>query len=481
VSETLLSEFSAAQLAQAVSGRLVRGQAEQRFTKVCIDSRTAPANCLYVAIKGERFDGHRFLPDAAAKGAAGAIIRAGARRKFRVGRRLPLIEVEDTLQALGELANFLRRAHPVPLVGITGSNGKTTTKELLYAALTASKRAVLKSEGNFNNLVGVPLTLFRLDRAHQAAVIEMGMNSFGEIARLTEICEPDVGLITSVAAAHTEGLGSIEGVARAKGELFAGLSSSAVAVVNLDDEHIRHLPTPARRLTFSATEPQADVRGTLLADRGLEGLDFELEAAGERASVHLNLLGRHNLVNALGAAAAAHALGVSLAAIATGLGNYRPFSKRLQPTLAPEGYWVINDAYNANPASMAAGLRAAAGVAQATGGRLFAVLGEMLELGAVSEEAHRGVGRLCAELKAAVLAYLDTGSGRLYGEGAKAGGLREVVPGADHEEIASGLRRMLRPNDVVLVKGSRRTGMERAAELLLTPAEVRACACAPLP
>lgn len=474
MSASLVSEFSAAQLAQALSGSMARGKPGLRFSRICTDSRTATPGCLYVAIRGERFDGHAFLLEAAASGAAGAVIRAGARRRFRVGRSLALIEVADTLRALGGLANLLRRAHRVPLAAITGSNGKTTAKELLSCVLAAAGLVALKSEGNFNNLVGVPLTLFRLERAHQAAIIEMGMNSFGEIARLTEICEPDVGLITSVGPAHTEGLGDTRGVARAKGELFAGLSPQAVAVVNADDEHVRSLPTRARRLTFSALDTSADVRGRLTSDRGLEGLDFELTIEGRSIPAHLNLLGRHNLMNALGAAAAAHALGVGLEAIAHGLAAYRPFSKRLQPSLAPGGWWVINDAYNANPASMAAGLKAAATVAEQGGGRLVAALGEMLELGKISDEAHRGVGRLCAELKAAALAYLDTGAGRLFGEGARAAGLETVIGGAGHAEMAAALRALLRPGDVVLVKGSRRTGMERVAELLLEPEMVRA-------
>jgi UDP-N-acetylmuramyl pentapeptide synthase len=258
-------------------------------------------------------------------------------------------------------------------------------------------------------------------------------------------------------------------VARAKGELFAGLRPSATACVNLDDEWIPRLPTPARRLTFSAADPGADVRGVLLADRGLEGLDFELAVGGERAEVRLHLLGRHNLANALAAAAAAHALGVGLAAIAAGLAGHRSLARRLQPAQSPGGWWVINDAYNANPASMAAGLRAAASVARATGGTLFAALGEMLELGRLSGEGHRGVGRLCAELGCRALAYLDSGSGALYAEGARGAGLpaSAVLAGASCEEVARRLRPLLAAGDVVLVKGSRRTGMERVAEALL--------------
>jgi UDP-N-acetylmuramoyl-tripeptide--D-alanyl-D-alanine ligase len=468
MSALLIAEFTALEIAGAVSGRLVSGSADRRFSQVSTDTRTIPAGALFVAIRGERFDGHAFVEAALEKGAAGAVVQKGL--SGRAGGEAAIIEVNDTLRALGDLARFLRRAHPVPLAAVTGSNGKTTTKELLYSVLTAAGLSVLKSEGNFNNLIGVPLTLFRLCREHQAAVIEMGMNSFGEIARLCEVCEPDVALITSVAAAHTEGLGDIAGVARAKGELFAGLKSEATAVVNLDDPNISGLRTPARRLTFSA-EVAADVRGRLLADRGLDGLDFELATPQGKARVHLALLGRHNLLNALAAASAAHAMGVKLSAIAAGIAGHRPFARRLQPTLAPGGWWVLNDAYNANPASMAAGLATAAQVARGTKGRLFAALGEMLELGALSDEAHRGVGRLCAALGAHALAYLDSGAGALYGEGAVAAGLSKdaVLPGEDAAEITAGLQVLLRPGDVVFIKGSRRTGMERVAEALLSP------------
>ena len=466
---SVIAEFRAEQISRGITGELVRGWGGLRFSRVSTDSRSAAPGSLFVAIRGDRFDGHNYVADAAAQGAAGAVVQVGARRNLRLGRQIALIEVEDTLRALGDLARLLRRAHPVPLVAVTGSCGKTTTKELLYAALTVGGHRVLKSEGNYNNQIGVPLTLFKLERQHEAVVIEMGMNRLGEIARLTEICEPDVGLITCVAAAHTEGLGDIDGVARAKGELFSGLRGSAWAAVNLDDARIADMATLARRLTFTTrANEKADVHGTLLADRGLEGIDFELDIRGKTAEVHLALLGEHNLHNALAAATAAFALKVPVAEIAAGLASYRPFAKRLHPSLAPGGWWVINDAYNANPASMAAGLRAASRVAETTQGRLFAALGEMLELGAVADDAHREVGLLCGELRASVLAYLAEGRGALYGEGAAAAGV-EAIAAPSCEEIARRLRACLRPGDVVLVKGSRRTGMERVAEALLEP------------
>ncbi|MFH0809226.1 MAG: UDP-N-acetylmuramoyl-tripeptide--D-alanyl-D-alanine ligase [Pseudomonadota bacterium] len=468
----IISELSAADVAGVVGGRLARGDTGLHFGRVCTDTRTLVPGSLFVAIRGERFDGHQFLAQALAAGAAGLMIDAG-RPGVDLGGGVALIEVEDTLRALGDLARALRQRHPVPLIAVTGSNGKTTTKELLYSILTEGGRRVLKNEGNFNNLIGVPLTLFRLERGHQAAVVEMGMNRPGEIARLTGICEPDVGLITSVAAAHTAGLGDIAGVARAKGEIFARLPASARAVVNLDDEWVRGLETKAQRITFSGQREDADVFGVFVRDLGLRGLEFRLTVAGRTVEkARLGLVGRHKLSMALAAAAAAHAAGVGLERIAAGLEAHVPAgAKRLEAVRGGGGFWCLNDAYNANPASMAAGLKTAAEVARNQQGRLFAALGEMLELGALSEEAHKETGRLCFRLGARAVAFLAEGSGPLYGAGAVDAGMdpSAVLAGETCAEIASRLRPLLAPNDVLLVKGSRRTRMERVVEALIEP------------
>jgi UDP-N-acetylmuramoyl-tripeptide--D-alanyl-D-alanine ligase len=380
---------------------------------------------------------------------------------------LPLLAVPDTLAALGNLARFHRRRFAIPLVGVTGSNGKTTTREMV-ACILATRGPVLRTEGNLNNEVGVPLTLLRLDAGHTAAVIEMGMSHAGEIARLAAIAEPGVGVVTNASAAHLHDLGTVEAVARAKGELYQGLPADGVAVANADDARMlaRARKCGRRVLTFSGgADRQADVVVVAPVAQDEAGLSFALGIGTKEVPVRLSLVGAHNAVNAAAAAAATLALGCSDREIVRGLAEVRPVGRLLRMERLTSGVLLLDDCYNANPASMAAALLTLSALAR--GGRAAAVLGDMLELGPAEEAAHRELGALAAASGLALLATFGPRS-RLSHEAALAAGLPpgQALHTEDPSTLASWARERLRPGDVLLVKGSRGMKLERLVEAL---------------
>ena len=454
------SAWTVDEIVAATAAQVRQRGAAASFSAISTDTRALPAGALFVALRGERHDAHAFAADAAAAGARGVLVE----REVTVARDVTVLTVLDTLRALQELAASLRRRCAARVVAITGSNGKTTTKEMLAAILAAASAPddVLKTHGNLNNLIGVPLTLLRLSGEERWAVIEMGMNAPGEIARLTEIADPDVGVITNVAAAHLEGVGTLDGVAHAKGELYERMRRDAVAVANADDARVAALAArfSGRVVRFGAgTEVDAmhvecDATGAAA---------FDLCIGGKTARVRLPMSGRHNVANALAAAAAAHALGVDLDAIRRGLEAVAPLGNRMRRITLPNGATIVNDSYNANPASVAAGLRS---LRDAAAQRRIAVLGDMLELGAASAALHREVGRLAGELGIDAL-YL---CGDFAGE--TAAGARQTMPGdavhvaASHQAIAAQLADAIRAGDWVLVKGSRGQRMEEVVRLL---------------
>jgi UDP-N-acetylmuramoyl-tripeptide--D-alanyl-D-alanine ligase len=381
-----------------------------------------------------------------------------------VGDGLTVLGAPDTLRALQDLAAAHRRRHRPIVIGLTGSNGKTTTKEMLAAILAAASgvTTVLKTQGNLNNLVGVPLTLLGLTGAERYAVVEMGMNAPGEIWRLAEVADPDVGLVTNVGPAHLEGLGTIDGVGRAKGELFARMRASAIAVANADDPRVAALADafPGRVVRFGrgTAITAEDVR---LGDDG--AASFRLRVHGTAVDVRLRIPGRHNVQNALAAAAAAASLGVGPEIAAAGLGRAEAVGDRMRVVRLPGGVTVLNDSYNANPASVAAALQC---LAEARAARRIAVLGDMLELGPGSAEHHRAVGRLAAGAGLHALYVLgahaaDTAAGAAEGLPAAA-----IHVAASHAAIAEALAREAAAGDWVLVKGSRGQRMEEVVRLL---------------
>jgi UDP-N-acetylmuramoyl-tripeptide--D-alanyl-D-alanine ligase len=447
---------------RATGASVVRRGRTGEFARIATDTRTLVGGELFVALKGAHHDAHRFLADALAAGAAGLVVeRTG---ELPADAEATVLRVPDTLRTLQDLAADLRRRVDPCVFAITGSNGKTTTKEMLAAILeTAGGTAsVLKTYGNLNNLIGVPLTLLGLAGGERHAVIEMGMNAPGEIRRLTEIADPDVGVITNVGPAHLEGLGSIAGVARAKGELFASMRPTATAVVNADDPYVAALGDafPGRVVRFgvgaevAADQVTCDARGAAA---------FRLHVGGTAVDVALRIPGRHNVPNALAAAAAAWAVGVTPAAICAGLRAAVPVGSRMRVVVLANGVTVVDDSYNANPASMAAALRS---LAEAPATRRIAVLGDMLELGAASAEQHRDAGRLAGTLRLTAL-YLHGDFARETAAGAAEGMAADAIHVApNHAAIAAALTADARAGDWVLVKGSRGQRMEAVVRLL---------------
>lgn len=444
---------------QATSGR---PGARASYSAVFTDTRKPTPDGLFVALRGERFDAHDFLGAAVAAGAAGLVVEQG-RAAGLDAPHVALFEVRDTLEALGGLARFHRQRFRVPVGAVTGSNGKTTTKELV-ASILQVRGPALKTEGNLNNEVGLPLTLFGLEPRHTAAILELGMNRPQEIRRLTDIARPDAGLITVVQPAHLEGLGSLEGVAKAKAELFWGLAPDATAVVNADDPRIvaEARGVRCKVLTFGRAR-EAAVRLERVEPRGQAGLELSIGWEGRTTPVALKLIGAHNAMNATGAFALALALGYAPEECRRGLEAAQAVTRRLTLRQAPGGVTVVDDCYNANPASMAAALETLEGLAPA--GRGVAVLGDMLELGAAELEAHRRLGELTAAHAGTAVfvgpraaAALDAARARL-GDAA-----------AHFEEPAQALewlRPRLREGDVVLVKASRGMHLERVVDALL--------------
>jgi len=456
--------FTASELAAATGGTWAGG-VPGPVAGVSTDTRSIPSGSAFVALRGERFDGHDFLAEAARSGAACAVVlreRAGA-----VPAGLPALLVDDTLRALGAIARHHRLRFALPVVGVTGSNGKTTTREMI-AAILATRGPVLKTEGNLNNEVGVPLTLLRLDASHAAAVIEMGMNRRGEIGRLTALAEPRVGVVTNAYPAHLEGLGTVDGVADAKGELYKGLPADGIVVANADDPRMLHRARKSGRrvLTFSGGQDrEADVVVLDVLSEDPDGMRFLLGIGTKELEVTLPLVGAHNAVNAAAAAAAALALGCTDREIVRGLAAVRTVGRRLRIERLPSGVLLVDDCYNANPASMKAALATLRKLAGT--GRAVAALGDMLELGAAEADLHRELGADAARTGLAALATFGPRS-RLAHEAALAAG----VPAADafHTEdpqaLAAFVRERLRPGDVLLVKGSRGMKLERLVEAL---------------
>jgi UDP-N-acetylmuramoyl-tripeptide--D-alanyl-D-alanine ligase len=456
--------FTLAEIAAAVRGEVVRGAPDLRVAGVSTDSRTALPGDLFVALRGPRFDGHAFLAAAAERGAAAALV---ARDALPVAAELPLVAAEDTLRALGDLAARHRRRCRAEVVGVTGSAGKTTTKEMA-AAILSRRGPTLRTRGNLNNLIGLPLTVFGLGPEHRYAVLEMGMSRLGEIARLAEIARPNVGVVTNVAAAHTAGVGGIEGVARAKGELFAALGEADVAAVNLDDPRIAALrPGLRSRVVTFGRQPAADVR--LLGEPAVSfaGTRARVRVGGAEVEIALPQIGVHQVENALAAMAVSHALGIPAEEMPPGLAATEAVAGRMTVRQA-RGVTLLDDTYNANPRSVAMALETLA--ALAGGGRAVAVLGDMLELGEESAAEHREVGRLAARRCAALFAFGPEAA--QAAAGAREAGLAEVFHSADAEEMAQALRASVRAGDVVLVKGSRGMRMERIVEALGGAAEV---------
>ncbi len=457
--------WTVAKLLEATQGHLAQGDLATPVKDISTDTRAIQPGDCFVALSGERHDGHDFIGGALSGGATALLV---SRRLIDLPRVVPpniaVVEVRDTLHALGELARSCRRHHSIPLVGISGSNGKTSTKEMV-AGILGRTRHILKNKGNFNNLIGVPLTLLTLGPEHQAAVVEMGINVPGEMARLVEIASPDVGLITNIHPAHLEGLQSMDRILEEKGKLWTGLRPEDLAVVNLDDERLARLSASleARTVTYSLRDPSARVK--LLGEVTLrDGMSqFRVGLGGEEITIRLSVLGMHQVGNAVAAAAVAWAMGESARNIAAALEAHQPVRQRMEMHRLPCGATLVDDSYNANPGSVLAAVRA---LAAACGGKpLVAVLGEMRELGPDSSRLHRELGRQIGALGVARLITLGDLSREIV-EGAREAGLSAAVclHASSHAEACACLLEGLKGDEWVLVKGSRAMAMEKIVE-----------------
>ena len=447
-----------AELARVTGGVLHGGDAA--FGTVSLDSRTLEPGSLFVALRGERVDGHQFVPDALERGAAGALVAR------HVMVPLAQVVVPDVLEGLTRFASAWRDDFDGTVVGITGSNGKTTVKEMTGAIL-ACAGPCLVTRGNLNNHIGVPLTLCRLDAAHRYAVIEMGANHQREIAHLASIAKPDVGLVINAGPAHLEGFGGLDGVAKGKGEMFSAIGVDGTAVINADDRFAAYWHGLARQagrvITFGLRE-RADFTASGVQER-LEAdgfvTSFDLACPLGRRRVSMQLAGEHNVMNALAAAAAAAAAGADLDAIASGLASMRAVAGRLEIKPIVGGARLIDDSYNANPGSLRAGLRALASVP----GRHWLVLGEMRELGEESDRLHAEMGEFAREVGVARLLAVGEDA-RHAVEAFGAGGTWF----ASVEDLIEAVRAGIGADVTVLVKGSRANRLERVA-LALAPGE----------
>ena len=444
-------------VAAAVQGRLVGADAE--FTLVAVDSRSVLPGSLFVARVGDHSDGHAFLEDAFANGAAGALVQL---EDSALG---PLVVVQDTGRALLDLAADERKSLAARVIGITGSTGKTSTKDFTAAVLGA-RFEMRASPASFNNEVGVPLTILGADDRTEMLICEMGSRGVGHIAMLCEVARPDVGIVTNVGVAHLELFGSRDHIVQAKAELVEALPDEGVAVLNGDDPVVRDCArrTGARTVSYG-TSSDVDVGARDVELDAEARASFTLVAGGDSERVELAVPGEHMVPNALAAAACGWALGVSVAECAAALKGAHVSAWRMETFTSPDGLRVINDAYNANPTSMAAALQTARTMAGA--GRLIAVLGHMAELGPISQEEHERVGALVARVEVDRLITVGAQAREIERAGVREGlPMRDVTNVPTVEDALADLRAHSRPGDVVLVKASRVVGLERLGELL---------------
>ncbi|HEU5071521.1 MAG TPA: UDP-N-acetylmuramoyl-tripeptide--D-alanyl-D-alanine ligase [Verrucomicrobiae bacterium] len=447
-------------ITEACGGKIVAGDAGRLVQRVCTDSRQVQAGDLFIALAGERFDAHDFLPDVVKKAAA-VLVRTG--RAPADPQSCAVIEVADLRAALGQIAAAYRRDFAFPFIAVGGSNGKTTTKELI-AAVLRQRLATVWSEASFNNDIGVPLTLLRVDASHQAAVLEAGTNHPGELRPLLQMIQPRFGVITNVGREHLEFFGDLAGVAQEEGALAEALPADGTLVLNGDDAFAARLAARSRARVVRVGFGEANDWRAAWARLSKDGATFRVTAPRPEfnGDYRVNLLGRHQVNNALFALALGAELGLTAAELQRGLAECKPAKMRLQ-LFEQGGVRVLDDAYNANADSVLAALQTLAELP--CKGRTVAVLGDMAELGAHTEAAHREVGRRAAELGIGQLIAVGK-QARWTAEGARAAGLHRVLEFADVESAAGAVKNFLKPGDLLLLKASRAARLERITEQL---------------
>ena len=441
-----------------VTGAESNSDAEIFFEDVITDSRKVTGGELFVALKGENFNGESFAKEAIKKGAVAVMVS-------KTAKRLPddvVLKVDDTLKAYQQIAEAWRERFDIPIVAVTGSNGKTTTKDLTAAALNGLGH-VQKTSGNFNNEIGVPMTLLELNDKHNAAVVEIGMRGLGQIESLAKVVKPTIGIVTNVSETHIELLGSIENIARAKGELVEAIKSGGTIILNADNKHTAEMRTLAgagvKVMTYGLENP-ADVtaKDVLI---GSVSTEFTLSYRGEDFDFEIPMLGRHNVSNALAAIAAGLTLGLTVEEIQRGISTLTTTKMRFE-VIRRDGLTIVNDAYNASPASMRVAIKTASEIYS---GRLIAVLGDMLELGDIAEAVHREIGAELVENKFDTLITLGE-LGKFIAAGARDAGLKNVYTFDTHEDAAKKIIEIVHDGDTILFKASHVMHMEKIIELI---------------
>jgi len=463
------TQWTTADILKATGGEIICGDLNYAFSGISIDSRSISSDELYVAIKGEVHDGHSFSEDVIRQGISGLVIEKDKAKGLPLTKwkekETVCMAVNNTTKALGDLASFHRKRANVPVVAITGSNGKTTTREMT-AAVVGQRFATLSSKGNFNNEIGLPLTLLKLNHGHEMAVVELGMNAPGEIARLGEICMPDIGVITNIGPAHLKGVGSIEGVMREKGELLDKIKAGGTAVLNADDHRVLLLAGKATaNVIFFGMSDEATIRAETIIAKDL-CTSFTLALPDETISIYLKIPGIFMVSNALAAAAVGYKLGLSAKEIKTGLEDFKPVGQRMNILRTSSGVNLIDDTYNANPGSMEAALKTLTTLKKNNRG-IF-VAGDMFELGRHAEKMHEEFGAMAAGSDISMI-YATGEFAETVASGAAGGGMRsENIFTGSKKDILDDLTGRLRANDWILVKGSRGMGMEEIVEGLMS-------------
>lgn len=455
----MIGDWSLKTLQQALGGALnATAHGEAEFTRVCTDTRAIEPGDLFVALRGPNFDGHQFLAQAKAAGAQAAVVDS------LQPLDLPQWQVDDTRTALGQIARLNRERFSGPVFAVTGSSGKTTVKEML-ATVLGQQGSILATRGNLNNDIGAPLTLLALSEQHQQAVIELGASAGGEIAYTVVLTQPDVAILNNAMGAHLEGFGSLQGVVKAKGEIFAGLDDTGCAVINLDDDNASYWLQQTegqRRLTFGVENPAADIQACDLQLQDSGCYQFVLVQGAQQASVALPVMGRHMVANAVAAAAACRAQGVALDQIAAGLAAFTPVPGRMCPLTTGRGCQLIDDSYNANPSAA----RAAIDVLASLPGKQMLVLGDMGELGADAANLHAEVGAYAAGQGIDMLLATGELSQHTVDGFLQAGG-NSAELFASHEALIVRLAPLCDATSRVLVKGSRSAAMEKVIHALM--------------
>jgi len=456
-------KIRAKEILSPINGTLISGDQETVLAGISTDSRTTRHGDLFWALRGERYDGHDFVPKAIEQGAAGIVAQRDRLETERIEGPL-VISVDDTLEALGDLAAWWRGRHDLKVVAITGSSGKTTTKEMVSSILNIGNMT-LKNQGNFNNLIGLPLTLLKLNGDYKRAVLEMGMNRPGEISRLTEIADPDVGVILNVGMAHLEGLSDLDGVAKAKTELIKKISSKGLVILNGDDEPLMKRASTflKQKMTFGLGQGN-DVRAANINNDGPEGIRFDLLYRDNCWPVRVRVPGIHNLTNALAAAAVGFSLNEPPENIREGLGAFSGIKGRFEVASIAEGIILVDDTYNSNPSSLGAALDAVISIVN-KGGRLIVGLGEMMELGDATIHAHREAGQKVAETGACSFFAMGEHAREMINSAQIAGMPADHLKVMEtHDEMVKEITDKMREGDLILLKGSRKMGLEKVVE-----------------